>query len=135
MQDLLRSEGLRATRSRMAVLAVLHEYAMPLSHQQIMDKLEENNDKATVWRLLADLSERGLLRRMDLGDRVWRYELYDKCRPVSEDHPHLLCEKCGDVQCLPPLEIRAKDGSVPLPLMGADFKIRFTGLCVECVAA
>ena len=135
IKELLRSEGLRATRARIAVLVVLHEKAVPMSHQQIMDQLSDNSDKATVWRLLADLSERGILRRMDLGDRVWRYELYDKCRSVSDDHPHLLCEDCGDVQCLPPLEVRAKDGSLPLLLVDADFKIRVTGRCGDCAAA
>ena len=136
VRDLLRSEGLRATRPRLEVLVVLHEEAAPMTHEQIMAKIPEGTgDKASVWRLLADLSERNLLRRMDLGDRVWRYELRDTCRKVADDHSHLLCEACGAVSCLPPLVVRAQDGSIPEALQGAEFRIRVMGRCGDCVAA
>jgi Fe2+ or Zn2+ uptake regulation protein len=72
---------------------------------------------------------------MDLGDRVWRYELLDACRPIDDDHAHFLCESCGVVHCLPPLELRARDGQLPAVLRGADIRLRVTGVCVECTRA
>jgi len=69
---------------------------------------------------------------MDLGDRVWRYELLDSCRLVEDDHSHLLCEDCGDVSCLPSLEVRGPDGTIPAALRGADFRIRVMGRCIDC---
>lgn len=132
---IIRSQGLRATNPRVEVLAVLHEKASPMTHEQIMAQLPEGSgDKASIWRLLADLSECGVLTRMDLGDRIWRYELHDSCRRVTNDHPHLLCEDCGEVKCLPRLEVRGLDGSFPAELEGTDFRIRIIGRCAECVA-
>ena len=133
IKEMLRTEGLRVTRPRLEVLVVLHERAAPMTHEQIMENLPDGfGDKASIWRLLGDLSERGILRRMDLGDRVWRYELIDSCRGVADDHAHLLCEDCGDVKCLPAMELRAKDGSVPSALLAANFQIRIIGQCGDC---
>ena len=71
---------------------------------------------------------------MDLGDRVWRYELRGACRSDTDDHPHFLCEGCGNVSCLPALEVRAKNGAMPEALLGADFRVRVTGRCATCAA-
>jgi len=130
----LRELGLRATRPRLAVLAELHEQAGPVSHPELMDLLGEASfDRATVYRILADLSEVELLRRMDLGDKVWRYELIDHCRTIADDHAHFLCVACNRVTCLPELELRPVGGG-PLPeeLRGADIHLKVTGRCGAC---
>lgn len=135
MRALLRSHGKRATASRLAVLVTLHERAEPMSHEQIMEVLPAGlYDRASVWRVLADLADCGALRRMDLGDRVWRYELDDACRPVESDHPHFLCEDCGTVSCLPPLVIRAANGGLPGVLRDASYRIRVMGTCGKCLS-
>ena len=127
---------MRATSARIAVLVSLHEQQGPMTHEQVMSSLPEGVfDKASVWRILADLAETGILQRMDLGDRVWRYELLDACRALTDDHPHFLCEDCGEVSCLPPLEIRARDGALPEALRGAEFRVRVMGRCQDCAAA
>ena len=131
---MIRSRSLRATGVRIDVLVVLHEAAGPMTHEQVFAGLRGGlYDKASIWRILSDLAEAGILRRMDLGDRVWRYELMDACRSVVDDHPHFLCEDCGDVRCLPPLEVRAKDGNLPPQLSDAEFHIRVMGRCGVCV--
>ena len=133
MRELLKSNNLRCTTSRLAVLVTMHEHKAPLTHQEIMKKLSPGSfDKASIWRILADLAERGLLRRMDLGDRIWRYELLDTCRSLSDEHAHFLCDACGIVYCLPPVELRSQS-NFPEALKGADFHIRITGRCTECV--
>lgn len=135
VRDLIRARKLRATAVRIDVLVVLHEAGGPMTHEQVFGELRGGlYDKASVWRILSDLAEAGILRRMDLGDRVWRYELMDACRAVVDDHPHFLCEACGEVQCLPPLELRAKDGGLPPQLESAEFHIRVMGRCETCVA-
>jgi Fur family ferric uptake transcriptional regulator len=91
-------------------------------------------DRATVYRILADLHQAGLLRRMDLGDHIWRFELLDTCRTVRDDHAHFLCTECGVVTCLPELELRATRGPLPAALRGAEITLRVSGRCAECVA-
>ena len=118
------------------MLVVLHEAATPLTHEQVMAGLRDGvYDKASIWRILADLADAGILRRMDLGDRTWRYELLDSCRTITDDHPHFLCESCGDVSCLPALEVRAKHGALPSVLQGAEFRVRVMGRCASCASA
>ena len=137
VRALLRAQGLRATAQRIAVLVLLHEQKVPMTHEEVMGLLAPGvYDKASIWRVLSDLAGVQILRRMDLGDRVWRYELQDAQHTVSDDHPHFLCEECSAVTCLPPLIVHAKsDGQLPAALVGAEFRIRISGTCGTCAAA
>jgi Fur family ferric uptake transcriptional regulator len=131
---LLKNKGMRATAQRLAVLVTLYEHRTPMTHEEVMASLAKGlYDKASIWRVLSDLAGVGIARRMDLGDRVWRYELNDSRRAAMDDHPHFLCEVCSEVTCLPPLEVRAKGGGLPDELTDADFQIRITGTCGTCV--
>lgn len=134
LRERLRKLGLRATSPRLAVLAALHEQAGPLSHEALMARLGASGfDRATVYRILSDLADIGLLRRMDLGDHIWRFELDDSCRDVPEDHAHFLCEGCGEVTCLPTVELRTPQGALPAALVGARLTLKVSGLCGRCV--
>jgi Fur family ferric uptake transcriptional regulator len=136
LRGLLHEQKMRVTGVRLAVLSTLHEHQGPMTHEQIMDALSSDEyDRASVWRLLSDLADKGLLRRMDLGDRVWRYELVDACRSIDASHAHFLCGQCGDVACLPPLEIRTRGGDLPGVLSRAEFTIRIEGTCGTCLSA
>ena len=134
VRNLLRERGLRATASRLAVLVALYQRKAPMTHDQIMSQLSgAHHDKASVWRILSELSERGILNRMDLGDRVWRYELLGACHDLDQNHTHFLCSDCGDVTCLPPLAIEAVSGTIPEFLKKAKYQIRIEGTCGECI--
>ena len=133
LRTLLRERSMRATASRIAVLVILHEQQAPMSHEQIMARLPAGAyNKASIWRILSDLADCGLLRRMDLGDRIWRYELRGSHHTISEDHHHFLCSACGEVTCLPPLELRSKDGSLPAVLHNIEYQVRVVGRCTIC---
>ena len=133
VRALLKNQGMRATAQRLAVLVILHEQEAPMTHDEVMGLLSTGHyDKASIWRVLSDLAGVGIVRRMDLGDRVWRYELQDACRTVTDDHPHFLCEVCSEVTCLPSLEVRARNGELPKALLDADFHIRISGTCGAC---
>ncbi|MFT5587022.1 MAG: Fur family ferric uptake transcriptional regulator [Cognaticolwellia sp.] len=136
LRAVLKSHGLRATALRLASLQVLHEHAGPMTQEQVLAALPEGVfDPASLWRSLAELSDKGMLRRMDLGDRVWRYELVDACRSISPDHAHFLCDDCGVVRCLPPVRLVARQGGLPELLQGAQLKLRVSGRCALCAAA
>lgn len=136
LKDRLRGLGLRATGSRLSVLEALHHARGPLTHDEVMQALEGvGMDRATVYRVLSDLADVGLLRRMDLGDKVWRFELDDACRGIAIDHPHFMCEQCRSVSCLPRLELRTLDGRVPEALVGASLRVQLSGRCGRCAAA
>ena len=76
VRGLLKEQGMRATAQRIAVLVILRNQKVPMTHEEVMGLLAAGlYDKASVWRVLSDLAGVGILRSMDLGDRVWRYEL------------------------------------------------------------
>lgn len=99
----LRAAGLRATPARIAVLGLLGSKSQPATHQELSEALSETGvDKSTVFRALNDLTTAGLVRRMELGDHVWRYERMPATQEAGSEggHPHLLCVDCGKITCL-----------------------------------
>lgn len=102
----LREAGLRSTAARIAVLEHLSQARAPMSHAEIADILEPMGfDRATAYRNLIDMTEAGLLTRTELGDHVWRFELKRPGHDHDNEHPHFVCVDCGEVSCLPDVEV------------------------------
>ncbi len=98
---LVREKGLRATPARLAVCEVLRKASAPLTHAEVASLLEERGtDHATVFRNLVDLSQVGLVRRLEVGDHLYRFEWCGTETDYSP-HAHFVCVDCGEVTCLP----------------------------------
>ena len=101
----IRDGGLRATPCRIAVLGLMQNQDSPLCHSDTVEQLADRSfDQSTVYRALNDLADVGLLKRMELGDHVWRFELPEQ-NGTRVSHPHHLCEACGKIACLPDVTI------------------------------
>ena len=101
IKTLLKQVGMRATPARIATLAVLSQSSKPLSHAEVSDELKNLGvNKTTVYRNLNDLVGANLLRRAELGDHIWRFELANHHDEACSPHPHFLCIDCGDVFCI-----------------------------------
>lgn len=99
----LRAAGLKSTQPRLAVLEILEIAGRPLTHKDVADRLVDRClDKATIFRILTDLCEASFVRRFDVGDHTWRYELVRNC---DAPHAHLVCESCGSLTCLDAMPI------------------------------
>lgn len=136
LREVLRTHDLRATQSRLAVLQVLHGQSSPSSHPEVTEALADNGwDRSTLYRNLTDMAAAGILRRVDLGDRVWRYELADdSTHHDGNDHPHFLCTACGDVSCLEQVDVTF-GGSVPSAVSLGSVAIQLRGVCDACTDA
>ena len=128
----IRDAGLRATPARIATLKLLHGANSPLAHAEVADELQEIGiDKATVFRNLNDMAAAGLLRRTELGDRVWRFELITPDEDHNTAHPHFVCVDCGTVSCMD--EIKLTAGSMRLSEeFGEVTEILLRGHCNDC---
>ena len=128
----IRESGLRATPARIATLKILHGASSPLTHAEVAEELEDLGlDKATVFRNLNDMSTAGLLRRTELGDRVWRFELINEDEGHGAAHPHFVCVDCGAVSCMD--EIKLTAGSLRLSKeFGEVTEILLRGRCNNC---
>jgi Fur family transcriptional regulator, ferric uptake regulator len=104
---ILHEAGLRGTAARIAVIQCLAREKSPLSHAEVTARLSEFGfDQSTIYRCLTELSEAGLLARLDLGDAVRRFELLRDTHSGVSEHPHFLCIDCGKIQCLDDFKFR-----------------------------
>jgi Fur family ferric uptake transcriptional regulator len=130
----LRDAGLRSTRPRLAVLEALERAKAPLSHGDVADALEDETlDRATVYRNLMALTEAGLVRRTDLGDHVWRFELVRAYTAHATAHPHFVCTDCGTVACMPGVTVRIEGGGAA-SVAKKGFEVQLRGVCGACDA-
>jgi Fur family ferric uptake transcriptional regulator len=125
----IRAKGLRATPARIATLMEIQSSASPMTHADIAERLAATGyDKTTAFRNLNDLVSVGLLRRTELGDHVYRFEVV----PASgEAHPHFLCVDCGTVTCLEDLQFTAGSRRQS-ENVGEVTEILLRGHCNEC---
>ena len=137
IRELIRGAGLRATPGRIATYRVLRGAAAPLTHGDVVSELSgEGFDRATVYRNLIDLSDAGLVARSDLGDHAWRFELSGKA-DGSHEHIHFICVACGDVSCLPAVNVRISAtrgaaGVVPKAVSDKQVEVQLKGRCDGC---
>lgn len=76
------------------VLGVLSGERCHLSAEEILGRLD-GVGTATVYRALERLTEKGLVRRLDVGQKRVLYEY------AREKHMHFVCERCGRVFDIP----------------------------------
>src|SRR5438093_13680447 len=95
--ELLRS-GARTGGARDEVIAFLERQDCCVSAQELFDALRKDGRSvgiASVYRILEQLSELGLVHRVDLGGGVTRFE---PALPGGEHHHHLVCDECARVE-------------------------------------
>lgn len=90
----LREHGFRATDGRARLLLLLRKSAKPLSIQEIRALWKNALNQVTLYRMLADLAEAGIVRRVDLNTGVARFEY----TPDKPHHHHVVCTGCGEVE-------------------------------------
>jgi Fur family transcriptional regulator, ferric uptake regulator len=130
----MREFGLRCTPARLAVLGELQRSTSPLSHAEITRALGPLElDRATVYRNLTELSESGLVSRLDVGDHIWRFELRKSGQSNQTEHAHFLCTECGDVSCLDGVAIRVmRAPRHKRSRVGNVTEILLKGRCARC---
>lgn len=112
----LRAAGLKCTQQRLAVLCELEAAEGPLSNHELQQRLAQfHTDSATTFRNLRDLCEAGMVVRVNVGDRSWRYELRDRGAHQRGRHPHFLCLVCGRVVCLSDVRVADLTGHLKIP--------------------
>lgn len=131
-RSLIRTAGLRATPGRIAVLSLLFTSTRPMTHAAVVEKVgNAGADPSTIFRALNDMAEAGLLRRMELGDHVYRYEVANvDGNQHNDSHAHFLCTECGEILCLDnaaPQAQSAKD-----PRIKAVTEVLLKGQCKDC---
>jgi Fur family transcriptional regulator, ferric uptake regulator len=133
----LAEAGHRRGGARHAIIELLDEQACALSAVEIQDALSERRrevSRASVYRVMEELEEVGLLQRVEVGQGIVRYE---PLRHGPGHHHHLVCEQCGRLQPFTDgaLERAISRLSERVPLRVSEHEIVIRGACESCVAA
>jgi Fur family transcriptional regulator, stress-responsive regulator len=99
LETALREASLRVTRSRLAVLAAVHDH--PHLDTEALIRIVRADlstvSHQAVYDVLRALTGAGLLRRIQPAGSTARYEAR-----IDDNHHHVVCRKCGaiaDVDC------------------------------------
>jgi Fur family transcriptional regulator, ferric uptake regulator len=132
--ELLRSHGLRITKSRQRILETLLAAQEPLSLEEIQRRSSEGDmvpDFATVFRVMTLLENLHIAQKVLLNRSCSYFELVDP----QQHYDHIVCTECGRITLMIdscPVErlehaIGKKYGYVDLR-----HSLEFFGKCPEC---
>jgi Fur family transcriptional regulator, ferric uptake regulator len=133
--DRLSEAGYRRGGARKAVVELLSQQDCALTALEIEDRLRGSGrqvGRASIYRVLEELEELGLVTRLDLGTGTARFEVADP--GGDRHHHHLLCDDCGDLVPFSDAELERVIGRVsrrlPYPVSGHDVTLH--GSCASC---
>lgn len=133
--NLLRSQGMRVTRSRRGILQALFKATRPLSLQEIQQQaLVEGGmlpDYATVFRMMILLENLRIVHKVNLRRSCSYYELTNP----SKHYDHLVCVDCGKVLLLDsPCPVHEAQERIEreFGFTGLQHSLEFFGKCREC---
>lgn len=133
LAERLRRRARRLTGPRQAIFDLLRGQGHPLTIKEIFGAFPAQTcDLVTVYRCMHLLEEMRVVKRIDFGDGVARYELLGD--EEDDHHHHLVCTHCAAVvkveDCFPAAlqeEIAARNG-----FTGVSHRLEFFGVCPQC---
>ncbi len=136
-REVLQRTGHHKGAARDKLIELLSRQRCALSALEIEDALrspggcEQPVGRASVYRALELLHDHELIKRLDLGDGIARYELAD---PAGEHHHHLVCENCGRLVAFddPALERVIDEVSHRLGVRVEHHEVVLRGACEDC---
>lgn len=126
--------GVRATRQRAAISALLEKVEDFRSAQELHDELRRRGEGiglTTVYRTLQQMAAAGLVDtlRTDTGESVYR-------RCSDNHHHHLVCRACGSTVEVQGRQVEAWAADIAREHGFSDVShtIEIFGICAECTA-
>jgi Fur family ferric uptake transcriptional regulator len=134
VHSVLSQEGLKRGGARERVIELLADQSCALSAVEIEDTLRSSGHpagRASIYRVLELLVDRGLVERVALGDGQARFEAVD---PSGEHHHHLVCDRCGALVAFddPGLEHAIHSLSERLGVKVESHDVLLRGACERC---
>jgi len=130
----LEGAGYRRGGARAAVVELLGRQNCCLSAQEIFDRLRKARRPvgiASVYRALEVLAELRLVKRVDAGDGIARFEP----APADGDHHHhLVCRDCGKVEAFSDSRLERAIDRVAggLGYSVDEHEVVLVGACADC---
>ena len=130
--DPLKERGIRVTPQRAHIWRILVGSGKHFTAEELKEQVEEalpGLEVSTVYRTLEAFNEAGLVveSRLPEGPRVFEAN--------PSPHPHLVCERCGDIFHLESVDYRRMLESLNSAAVGLEVRrlhVSATGLCADC---
>jgi len=90
--------GFRRGGARSAVVDMLARQSCAVTARDIDERLRAEGravGRASVYRALEQLTELGLVSRVEVGQGMARFE---PVHPSGDHHHHFVCDRCGEVE-------------------------------------
>jgi Fur family transcriptional regulator, ferric uptake regulator len=132
--DSLADAGYKRGGARHSVVELLGRQNCCMSPQEIFDALRRARRPvgiASVYRALETLADLRLVKRVDAGDGIARYE---PSRPDGDHHHHLVCRDCGKVEAFSDARLERAIDKVAggLGYSVEEHEVVLTGACADC---
>jgi Fur family ferric uptake transcriptional regulator len=130
----LTQAGYQRGGARRAVVDLLGRQNCCMSAQEIFHALRRARRPvgiASVYRALETLADLRLVKRVDAGDGVARYE---PLLPDGDHHHHLVCRDCGKVEAFSDARLERAIDKIAggLGYSVDEHEVVLTGACADC---
>jgi Fur family ferric uptake transcriptional regulator len=134
--ETLEGAGFRSGGARRAVVELLGRQNCCMSAQEIFDSLRRARRPvgiASVYRALETLADLRLVKRIEAGDGIARFE---PASPDGDHHHHLVCRDCGKVEAFSDARLERAIDKVAggLGYSVEEHEVVLTGACADCAA-
>lgn len=128
--DVLRSEGMRITEPRKALLQFLVERERPVSAEEVHESLgQASSDLVTVYRNLEAFEKAGIVQRVMTESGKALFEIIGE----NHHHHHILCRKCHRAEKLDVCEVeRLEQLACDLGYSEVKHVLELYGVCSDC---
>ena len=133
-EQLLKSNNLRLTNARKAVLGVFMNESVAQSHADLEDVLDSSIDRVTIYRTLDTFVSNGILHKIPDDSGAARYALCNNCTEHEhhDNHVHFKCRVCGLSECLTHTQIPTVE--LPNGYKAEGGNLLLEGVCNRCGA-
>lgn len=127
--EILAQHKLKRTNCRQEIISAIMCSKMPLSEQEISERLLGQYDRTTLYRAFKTLEQNHILHKIVVDNYIIKYAL-NISETIREEHAHFYCNLCNNLICLENLfvpQLNLPDGYQNLKT-----ELIIKGICPSC---
>ncbi|WP_318343523.1 Fur family transcriptional regulator [Flagellimonas baculiformis] len=120
----------RKTPAKEAVLNLLSQRQKAMSHDAIEQEIEVDANRATIYRVLNQFCEDGIVHKVVAEDGKQYFAVCMDCKgkKIPSHHFHFRCTTCDTIECLG----ESVHFSIPEGYRVKDVNCLLSGTCPDC---
>lgn len=130
IKEELKAYGIKSTKQREAILEILKSSHLPLTINQIRDRLDIEMDLSTIYRVLDVFEAKGIITKTVPLEPA--QSVYDYQRHIHKHH--LICTQCGKILVIEgcPLHDYEEKVAKSTNYIIQRHQLEIYGICPEC---